>query len=293
MSPDAEHILLGRTHQTAYLDERANGLGVAQFHSLGLLFIPQSLKSSVTNILQVSRVVQIEPYDVARVGILTAKGPFGGQVLAIFVEADHTNVVMVREQRLYLLPEAILNNIICYAFSIAIDKDGVAGRLRHIDQVVLAAPRIKVLSLRVVHLLHGQLVVTLRHRQFAVAHGISGSGLGVPLRDVHRQQSVRGGIGERIVLTAHGDIAVEVINVGDACAVGLQFRLLPCLAVCPGGISSPRHVGIPLAYKFTVRSLFRNRVVVVVRRTRGEYACAADEGGGQHPLNHPVHFVFD
>ena len=85
------------------------------------------------------------------------------------------------------------------------------------------------------------------------------------------------------MLTGHGDIAVEVINVGDACAVGLQFRLLPSLAVCPGGVSIPRHVGIPLAYyKFVTCSYM---VVVVVRRTRVEYACAADEGSGQHPLH--------
>ena len=255
MSPDAEHILLGRTHQAADLDERADGLGVAQFHSLCLLFIPICLKSSVTNILQFGRVVQIEPYDVAWFGILTGKGlSILGQVLAIFVEADHTNVVVVREQRPYLLPEAVLNNLIHGASRIAIDKDGVAGGLRHIEQAVLPVPRIKVLSLRVVHLLHDRLAFALRQQQLAFAHGISCSGLGVSLRDVHRQQSVRGGIGERIVLTAHGDIAVEVINVGDACAVGLQFRLLPCLAVSPGGISSPRHVGIPLAYKFAVRS---------------------------------------
>ena len=255
MSPDAEHILLGRTHQTADLDERADGLGVAQFHCLGLLFIPICLKSSVTNILQVGRVVQFEPYDVARVGILTWIGIFLiSRFHSIFVEADYPDVVVVLEQRLYLLPEAVLNNCVHGASRIAIDKDGVAGGLRHIDQVVLPVPRIKVLSLRVVHLLHGKLVVALHHRQFAVAHGISGCGLGVPLRNVHRQQSVLGCIGERIALSAHGGVVVKVIDAGGSCAVDIELHLLPCLAVCPGGVSSPRHVGIPLAYKFATCS---------------------------------------
>ena len=147
MAPDGEYIVFGRTLQTAEFEEHAQGIGVADLELLGLLAQADGLHACFLNLVEVGLTGQLEPHDVAWVGILaavTVLALFVHLIHAIFIQAHHAHVVVVVQKLLGLFPEAVFNDMIHASASIAINEDGEFGRLRrHVDHLVVFAPGIK------------------------------------------------------------------------------------------------------------------------------------------------------
>ena len=136
MSPDGKNIVLSGTLQAAELEEHAHGVRIAYLQLLGLLAHADGLHAFILDLVEISLVVQLEPHDVARLGIFALKGlACFGFVHTIFIHAYHTYIIMVFQKLLGPLPESVFNDVVHMAAGIAIDEDGVFCGLGHLDDL--------------------------------------------------------------------------------------------------------------------------------------------------------------
>ena len=164
------------------------------------------LKPLLLDLVEVGIAGQFEPHDIARFSILTSKG-ISHLIffLTVFIEADYAHVVVIGEEFLCSLPEAIFNVCIHGATGIAIDEDGVFGGLWHIEHLFRLAPCVELHC----HIAGGLCeiqtdVVTITEAQL-VAHQLPFGFHRLPILRAHGQRSVgRSRIGKIDLLNAEG-----------------------------------------------------------------------------------------